>query len=122
MALMGKIIKICGLKKSIFFFLKFDVVLSRFHYSISKEYRDDLNLWEESKYIFWFIPYYKYSIFKDGKLHIKKTLFIKNKETKKYSKCVPLPPIKVGKKEFEEKYKSNKWAVPINYELDLDTY
>lgn len=107
-------------KKSFFNFFKFDVVRSRFHYTLLKEYRQDLNLWEERKNIFWFIPYYKYLIWREGKLNVEKTIFIKSRKTKKYFKFVPLPPIKVGRKEFEEKYKGNKWIVPTNYELDLN--
>lgn len=108
-------------KKSFLNLFKFDVVLNRFHGTILKEYRQDLNLWEEKKYIFWFIPYYQYSIWEKGKLNVEKTLFVKSNKTKKYLKFIPLQPVKVGRKEFEEKYKSNKWIVPINYELDLGT-
>jgi hypothetical protein len=80
----------------------------------------DIDLWEEKKKVFWFIPYYRYTIFKNGKLLCEKTLFIKNKKTKEYFKFVPLSPIRINKKDLQEKYNGNKWIVPVNYELDLD--
>lgn len=83
-----------------------------------KWWREDKYLWEEKIILFWVIPYYKYSIFKNGKLkkHIK--LF-------KYSKPLYLKGsvktnVYVGKKEFETVYNSNKWLVPTNYELNLE--
>lgn len=90
--------------------------------SVYKEYREDLKLWEEKIIIFWGIHYYIYSIFRYPmeKEYRCKTLFIKSPKTKKYFKFVPLPPVKVGRKEFEEVYKNNKWMIPINYELDLN--
>ena len=107
-------------KKSFFNSFKSSGVVRNFYKIIYKKYRFDLNLWEERKKIFWFILYYKYLIFKKGKLYIQRTLFLKNKETKKYFKFIPFQKLKVGSKEFKEKYKNNKWLVPVDCELDLD--
>lgn len=82
-----------------------------------KEYREDIDMWEERKYFVWVVPYYIYSIFKDGKLFIQKRLFIKNRKTKKYFKFIPLPKIKVDAREFKEVYDNNKWVVPLDYEI-----
>jgi len=98
-------------------FAIFFVVRSAFSKNLYKWWRTDKYLWEEKKIIFWFIPYYRYSIWKDGKTitHIK----IKKYAKPKYLKKAINTTIYVGKKEFEEKYKSNKYLVPLNFELDL---
>jgi hypothetical protein len=85
--------------------------------TLYKWWRVDCNLWEEQIKIFWFITYYRYSIWKEGKTHthIKFKIYPKPKYLKKAYET----KIYVGKKEFKEKYKSNKWLVPINKELNL---
>lgn len=87
--------------------------------TISREYREDLQLWEEKIKILWFLHYYVYSIRKSDKLWTKKTIVLKSRKTKKYFKLIPLSPIIIGKKEFEKEYNNNKWSVPVNYEIDL---
>lgn len=98
-------------------FAIFFVVRSAFSKSLYKWWRADKYLWEEKRIIFWFIPYYKYSIFKEGKTikHIKLKKYSKPKYLNKAIKTT----IYVGKKEFEEKYNGNKYLVPLNFELDL---
>ena len=93
------------------------VVRSAFSKSLYKWWRADKYLWEEKRIIFWFIPYYRYTIFKNGKTfkHIKLWKYSEPKYLKKAIKST----IYVGKKEFEEKYNCNKYLVPLNFELDL---
>ena len=86
--------------------------------SIYKWWRTDLNLWEEQKVFFWFITYYKYTIWKDGKVK-KQYKLIKYKGEKYIKKPFVITP-EVGKEEFQKDYKSNRFLVPINYELNLN--
>jgi len=86
--------------------------------SIYKWWRTDLNLWEEQKVFFWFITYYKYTIWKDGKVK-KQYKLIKYKGEKYIKKPFVITP-EVGKEEFENDYKLNRFLVPINYELNLN--
>ena len=94
-----------------------DIVRSAFSKNLYKFWRKDKYLWEEKRIIFWFIPYYKYSIWKHGKTitHIKILKYPKPKYLKKAIKTT----IYVGKQEFKEEYNGNKHLVPLNYELDL---
>ena len=84
---------------------------------IYKWWRTDKCLWEEKIVVFWFIHYYKYSIWRDGKNieHIKIFKYSKPKYLKKAIKTT----IYIGKKEFKDKYNSNKYLIPLTYELDL---
>ncbi|QIG62297.1 hypothetical protein [Tenacibaculum phage JQ] len=91
--------------------------MCNFRKTAYKWYRSDCNLWEEKKIVFWFIPYYEYSIWKYGKLN-KKTRITKYKNPKYIKKAI-VTKVYVGKKEFKEKYNNNKYLVPINFELDL---
>ena len=85
---------------------------------IYKWYRLDKDLWEQKIVLFWFITVYRYSIWRMGKTTVKyRLLKYKNPE---YLKKAIKTEIYVGKKEFEEKYKNNKYLVPINYVLDLN--
>jgi hypothetical protein len=88
-----------------------------FSKSIYKYWRTDKYLWEEKRVIFWFIPYYKYSIWKDGKTTNKIRLAKYSKPT--YIKKAIETKMYVDKKEFKEKYNSNKYLVPVNYEIQL---
>jgi len=105
------------IKKARKAFAIFFAVRSAFSKSIYKWWRIDKYLWEEKVIIFWFIPYYKYSIWKNGKTitHIKLIKY----PNPKYLKKPVITTVYVGKKEFEEKYKGNKHLVPLNFELDL---
>lgn len=87
--------------------------------TIHKHWREDLYKWEEKK-TFIFIPYYVYSIWKDGKTKIKYSLIKKSKRNAKYIKKAFKTNIYVGKKEFKEVYNNNKYLVPINFVLDLN--
>lgn len=104
----------------LYFTIRILIIPEEFYYSKTKQYRMDLNLWEEEFIIFWFIHYYEYSIWKEGKICGEFRLFKKNWRRIRYFSFFELPTIKIGKKEFEEKFKSNKWTIPMNYELDLD--
>lgn len=88
--------------------------------SIYKKYRVDLSMWEEKRLLFWIIPYYVYSIWENGMLNTKIRLFLINKNKGKYFILPSEQKIKIGKSEFSEKYKNNKWIIPLNYELDLN--
>ena len=98
-------------------FAIFFVRRSVFSKKLYKWWRTDKYLWEEKRIIFWFITYYRYTIFKNGKTfeHIKLWKYSEPKYLKKAIKST----IYVGKKEFEEKYNCNKYLVPLNFELDL---
>ena len=89
----------------------------KFINSVYKYWRMDVGLWEEKLLMLWFIPYYRYSIWKDGKT-IKYIRLIKYSNPKYLKKAIKTV-IYVGKKEFEEKYNNNKYLVPLNYVLDL---
>jgi len=82
------------------------------------KYRLDLNMYECRKKLFGFIPYYEYSIWADGKTKTKYRLFRMRVNYASYFTFKPLPIPKVGRSEFESVYKSNKWMIPVNYELD----
>ena len=86
--------------------------------TLYKWWRIDCNLWEEQIKILWFITYYKYSIWKEGKTHTH--IKFKIYPEPKYLKKAHETKVYVGKREFEEEYKSNKWLVPINKEINLD--
>lgn len=86
----------------------------------NKKYREDLNLWEERKLILLLIPFYKYSIWKDGKTRTQYSFLKKRKTSAKYLKCTELPLVSVDAKEFQEKYQNNKWLIPINKKLKLE--
>ena len=104
-----KKLKLCR----IYYFIR-----SNYNITIHDWYRNDCNMWEEKKKIFWFINYYKYSIWKQGKTHVHIKL---NKYPNPiYQKKPYETKIYVGKKEFKETYKSNKWIIPINKELNLE--
>ena len=83
-----------------------------------KKYRSDKQLWEECRVIFKFIKYFKYSIFKNGKLHKHWKLFPYPNPT--YMGCNPLSNPTIGRKTFETEYKSNIYLVPLDYQVDLD--
>lgn len=86
--------------------------------TLYKWWRIDNNLWEEKIKILWFITYYKYSIWREGKTHTH--IKLKAYAEPKYFKKVHETKVYVGKKEFAETYKNNKWLVPINKELNLE--
>lgn len=86
--------------------------------TLYKWWRTDCSIWEEKVKILWFINYYKYSIWKEGKAHTH--IKFKIYPEPKYLKKAHETKMYVGKKEFEETYKNNKWVVPINKELNLE--
>jgi hypothetical protein len=86
--------------------------------TIYKWWRIDCNIWEEKVKILWFINYYKYSIWIKGKTLTR--IRFKIYPEPKYLKKAHETKVYVGKKEFEENYKNNKWLVPINKELNLE--
>ncbi len=73
-------------------------------------------MWEEKKK-FLFLPYYRYSKWADPKPIVKSRLWKISRKSARVVKMTPLPEVVVGKKEFEERYSSNKWLVPINRKL-----
>ena len=83
--------------------------------TIHKWYREDLNLWEEKKRVLFF-NLYVYSIFKDGKLNKKTRLF--KYPNPVYLKAALNTKIFVTKEEFINKYKGNKYLVPLDYHLN----
>ena len=87
--------------------------------TVYKWYRLDKNLYEEKRVVLWGITYYRYSIWDRGKVitRIRKKPYPGKAE---YLKEAYETKVYVGRKEFEEKYKGNKWAIPINKELNLD--
>lgn len=104
------------------FFKKIREKIAKIEFSeaiTEKRYRGDLNLWEEKIEIFGFFRVWRYQI-RMKKLITRYSIFQKRPKTVRYIGVTPLPPIRVGRKEFEEKYHGNKYMVPINYELDLD--
>lgn len=96
---------------------KYLVMRSASPKTIYKWWRIDNNIWEEKVKILWFATYYKYSIWKEGKTHTH--IKLKAYPNPKYLKKAHETKIYVGKKEFEETYKNNKWLVPITKELNL---
>ncbi len=86
---------------------------------VSKEYRIDMMMWEV-KYKILFFHIWKYMAFKNGKTVGFWRLRRYDKHRAMIAVFQPLKPIKIGKKEFEEKYKNNKWLVPVSKELDLN--
>lgn len=86
--------------------------------TIYKYWRFDRNLWEEKVRVVWFISYYKYSIFKEGDIHTH--IRFKIYPDPKYVKKAYQTRIYVGREEFKEVYKNNKWIIPINRDLNLE--
>ena len=85
--------------------------------SIYKKWRKDVNLWEEKLLFFSLIHYYEYSIWKNGKVY--KHIRFRRYSNPEYLDKAYETKVYIGKREFTEKYNSNKWAVPVNYEIDL---
>lgn len=93
-------------------------IFDRLHYQIGqKRWREDLGLYE-SVYVFMGIKYYYYRVFKGDLIIEFKTLFQKPNPVYIDKPTITVP--KIGRKVFEQEYKGNKWAIPVNYELDLD--
>lgn len=84
-----------------------------------KQYRGDLKMWEQKHLFLGKINFWKYSLFNYPKPIVKFTLFRKNKATVNIIGCQPLTPIRIGRQEFEQKYKNNKWLVPTDCIIDL---
>ncbi len=85
---------------------------------VNRKWREDLKKWETKKHFLNLIPYYQYSIWKEGKLRTRTSLFKKHKRSASYSTFMPLAPIRIGKIELKEKYNDNKWSVPVNLIFD----
>jgi len=90
---------------------------TNFKKKVYKYWREDKYLWEQKNITFWIIPYYEYSIWEKGKTIRFKRLF--KFSNPKYLKAAIKTNIYIGRKEFEENYKGNKYLVPSNYILDL---
>lgn len=99
-------------------FLVSTIIRSASPKTLYKWWRIDCNLWEEKIKTLWFLTYYKYSIWIEGEIHthIKIKIYPKPKYLKKAIKTI----MYVGKKEFDEVYKGNKYNVPINMDLNLE--
>jgi hypothetical protein len=93
-------------------------IFDRIHYQIGqRRWREDLGLYEDV-YIFMGVKYYHYHVLKGDIKITQKTLFQKPNPVYMDKPTITYP--KIGRKVFEEEYKGNKWAIPINYEIDLN--
>ena len=83
-----------------------------------KYWRKDKGLWEEEILVLNLFCIYKYSLWSNGKTKSSYRMF-KHKGGD-YMKEPTKSVIYVGRKEFEQKYNSNKWIVHTNKVLNLD--
>lgn len=77
---------------------------------IYKEWRSDINKWEERKLLVGIIPYYVYSAWPQASVR----LFKKRRSTSKYYKVRELGLVDVSCQELQDEYRGNKWLIPIN--------
>ncbi len=87
--------------------------------NIDKSWRLDINLWESKVSFRKTILYYRYDLRVGSKMITKFRLRPIAPTNAKYLKSARQSTIYVGRQEFEEVYKSNKWIVPLNLKLDL---
>lgn len=87
---------------------------------IYNEYRIDIGMWEEKLKLMNFINLYKYKIGNDGKITKFSRLFRYKRNTAKIIQCTKMPVCTLNKNEFQEKYKGNKWLIPINKILEVE--
>lgn len=95
----------------------YKLIINNFHKKYEKQYRLDLNLWEEKRKILWIIPYYYYSIRKGNKLEVKYSIYKINEKSSKYFKFKELSKPKLTEDELIFKYNSNIWLVPTNIDI-----
>lgn len=86
---------------------------------VKTDWRKDLQMHEDCYLLFGKIAFYRYRIRRMNKLKTSFSLFHK-KDSQRASYLAPITPtiIKIGKQELEEKYKGNRWLVPMNLVYD----
>lgn len=92
------------------------------HLSVTKSYRSDLNVWETEYCLFKTFRFYRHTLWRNGLLISSNHLIKPRSNDAKYFKAPTgrlTDPVEMGMQEFQDKYKGNKWMVPINRVLNI---
>lgn len=81
--------------------------------NLDKQYRADLDLWEQKVLIG-----YLYTLWGYPRYYKRWRLFKYRKNSARYFVFKSLPDITIGTKELDDRYKGNKWLVPVNIIFD----